>query len=728
MSAEAATTGAGTEAGAAEPARGAGAATLVLDRFEDDRRRGRVIGTVSTGGQVRRGVDAEGVLAIDHGALRIQPLIEPGWGRSGIAYGPVARGAGVTLSVFILNGSNLSRTYTLSSFPRQVWRWLDGAKVQPVWRQVLNWALHHRPRESFWRKLRQWWRHRAGARRPVDLWENLAVGFFAEERPRGPLTGGNAFVVRGVKDLDNGELCAGIGPAAGRGGAGGEGERLSVFRSFQNVPVHYVVALRERGAAYYVSGPPGARGLGGHPEMRPVAIDPWDVTSEVFAGVHQSVLGEIGFGVDTRVYGVKVERVAELEAWYGTAHAADRLTGEGPLSWGEVGGEWAVSGVERSGRGAVGDGVAMLAPGAASGLVHAVVEPREMGADEDGDDAGGAGGAGVGMEVSGRARVWLVLERRGARLEVREGEATRVLAKTDGPALRRGERAASVQLLDDGVEVAGYINGRLIGRGRVEGREGVAAGEVGFEVRGGWAVRDFEAHPRAVAMPPELVLGEPWWEEGTRVLLKDSFAGAKRVLEGHRPEIGEGAWERSFGEGVLEVTGSGAARVAADVKHPNPGRTIYTVPWGDPSFADVEVELTPPGTGRFQKHNARPCICFWQDPENYLLVCLWLDDSPLPASISSFFRRDGFEDIFDAVWTCIGPTRAAFGRPMKLRVVCDSRRYAVKVDGEPVLYRALTDVYPDWEKLTINRVGIGATWEWGNDTGTVFRDLVVRGR
>jgi hypothetical protein len=43
------------------------------------------------------------------------------------------------------------------------------------------------------------------------------------------------------------------------------------------------------------------------------------------------------------------------------------------------------------------------------------------------------------------------------------------------------------------------------------------------------------------------------------------------------------------------------------------------------------------------------------------------------------------------------------------------------VDEEPVLCRALTDVYPQLSRLAIHRVGIVANWEWGNDTGTHFR-------
>jgi hypothetical protein len=61
-------------------------------------------------------------------------------------------------------------------------------------------------------------------------------------------------------------------------------------------------------------------------------------------------------------------------------------------------------------------------------------------------------------------------------------------------------------------------------------------------------------------------------------------------------------------------------------------------------------------------------------------------------------------------------------------VVFDGVQYLVFVNDEPVLMRALTDVYPNFNRLTINRVGILANWEWGNDTGSVFNQFVARKR
>ncbi len=69
----------------------AGPEVLVADDFQDERARGAVIGTLAVKGGVRRGRDIERQIAIDHGALRFQPLVRPGWGRQGISYGPFQR-------------------------------------------------------------------------------------------------------------------------------------------------------------------------------------------------------------------------------------------------------------------------------------------------------------------------------------------------------------------------------------------------------------------------------------------------------------------------------------------------------------------------------------------------------------------------------------------------------------------------------------------------------------
>lgn len=137
--------------------------------------------------------------------------------------------------------------------------------------------------------------------------------------------------------------------------------------------------------------------------------------------------------------------------------------------------------------------------------------------------------------------------------------------------------------------------------------------------------------------------------------------------------------------------------------------------------------MTPPGSARGQKHEGRGGLVFWQDRDHYLIVNLWLHDGYAGASISSFPIVGGFDDIYNAVWSNIG-SRATWGRPFRLGVVFDGDRYIARVDGEPVIMRAISDVYPRAPRLRIRRVGLAANWEWGLDTGTVFHEFLARGQ
>ncbi|QYO62533.1 hypothetical protein [Leptolyngbya sp. 7M] len=168
------------------------------------------------------------------------------------------------------------------------------------------------------------------------------------------------------------------------------------------------------------------------------------------------------------------------------------------------------------------------------------------------------------------------------------------------------------------------------------------------------------------------------------------------------------------------------AKVQASVQSPNPDRTAYTVVWPRPDLADVQVEITPPGTKRGQGEEGRAGLIFWQDEKNYIILNNWLNDDYEGASISSFFVIRGFEDLYDAVWTNIG-SRIHWGVPCIFRVVFDGIHYTAFVNDEPVLYRALTDVYPNTSRLAIHRVGIVANWEWGDDTGSCFRQFIAKG-
>jgi hypothetical protein len=162
----------------------------------------------------------------------------------------------------------------------------------------------------------------------------------------------------------------------------------------------------------------------------------------------------------------------------------------------------------------------------------------------------------------------------------------------------------------------------------------------------------------------------------------------------------------------------------ATINEPIPDRTAYTVAWSTPEFADLEIDVSPPQQDT-EGARCRVGLVLWQDPRNYFIVNGYLDNAYPAASASTFFYFRGFEDIFDAVWSNLGDL-VVWGKPFRLRLVSDGRRYLVLVEDEPVLYRAFSDVYPSFDRLAINRVGVVANWEWGHDTGSGVRRFVAR--
>jgi hypothetical protein len=70
--------------------------------------------------------------------------------------------------------------------------------------------------------------------------------------------------------------------------------------------------------------------------------------------------------------------------------------------------------------------------------------------------------------------------------------------------------------------------------------------------------------------------------------------------------------------------------------------------------------------------------------------------------------------------------RITWGKRFTLRVAFDGLHYMAYVDGEAVLYRALSDVYPGVRRLRIRHIGLAANWEWGNDTGSIFQRFTAR--
>jgi hypothetical protein len=683
------------------------------DSFQVDCSVGKTIGTKTASGVLRQGKDDEGAIAIDHQALRFLPLIKPGWGRQGIAYGKYQRTNGLAVAVLLLNGHNTSQAETIEWLYKRIPRWLKGSETESIQERVIAW-LGSQHKQGIIRRILSWLRMTAEVTKFFPLPkidDNLAVGWFTSAVPKNPSETGNNFLVRAT-GAENGELLTRVGT-----------NLLSVFRGLQNVPVYYVVILREKGAAYYAASLPEVYGLPAYPQLRPVAIDALDEQKTLYAGVYQSVLGQIGFRAYTRVYGVKVETIAELATWYGTAQLADTLTGIGNLTdiSAEVGGAWQlISGsFERTNKGLVAteiNSLAILKPQAVSGLLHLAITCELESA-----------AAAIVWRFQDQDNYWCCwLENQRTWIQLVEaGQKQEILASTKD--FLTPQTVNYLQILDDGEEIRIYLNGKLIGNDFLTDTRLASATGVGINISQANSeiyLRDLEAHPRTVTIP-DLDLGLPWWREGEDIAVQDDFQTWQGDLVNKTTSIGEKVWAKTLGKGAIAISESGIAKVQASVQNPNPGRTAYTVPWDYSSFADVEVTILPPGKERGQGDKGRGGLIFWQDQDNYIIINTWLDDFYEGESISCFFRIAGFEEVYDAVWSNIGKA-IAFGEPYTLRVAFDGNNYTVRVNNQTVLYRALTDVYPWATALKINRLGVVANWEWGDDTGSGFSNFRVR--
>ncbi len=687
----------------------------LVDRFEDDRPGGQVVGSHSPEGFLRRGADVEGVISIDHGALRIRPPMQPGWGRAGIAYGPYRRANGLAFGVHILNGHNTSQTgHLMTGLPKRILRWLRGSGADDVHRRFASFLLKGDKRTQT-RQLRRWFdierRHKNDDGPTIN--ENLAIGWFGDEKPVNPLNEGNSFIVHAT-GAENGELWT------------RSSQKLPpIIKGLQNIPLVYLVVLRKRGAAYYAGSLPGVQSLPPYPTLRPLAIDPIEDDESVYAALYQSVLGQIGFRVDTRVYSVQVKQLQAFDNWYGTAHAADRLAGNSPLAGtaAEIGGTWGTfeGGFRRTtgGARATCDGsFALLDPGQNTGLIHILLK--------SGTDV--TAQAGLIWRQQDLANYWsLQLSGDGCRLMLKQNGEWHQIA-LDAGRLLQASSMYSIQILDDGQMLGLYLNGELLFDKMLSDRrlgEATGIGLCAKDVRGNYLFHSYEAHPRTIPMPTAFDFEDPWFPKGSRVVAADDFADVAGDLADRPVTSGDGTWRKALGKGIFELTGDGAVRVRGNATTPNPNRTAYTIDWPRPDFADIQVDITPPGSGRGQLEMGRSGLIFWQDADNYIIVNTWLDDVYEGASISSFFYLQGYEDLFDAVWTNVGG-RILWGTSYTLRIVFDGLNYLVLVDGEPVLYRALTDVYPDCESLAIRRVGLVANWEWGNDSGSTFENFLAK--
>jgi hypothetical protein len=695
------------------PGESTSVAVELIDDFSDARGEGDVIGSTCRSGHARLGVDIESVFSIDNGAMRVAPLVQAGFGRAALSYGPFAGRAGLAFAVFMLNGHNTAQDEPLSdTFRQRLRRWQSGSETQARWQRIVWWLRSAR----FKRALRQvrWWHRTAHmAKDAPRLNENLAVGWYSGPAEPDPRLRGSGFIMHALGP-ENGELWAGEANC-----------RTRALRGVQNLPLYYVGIVRPEGTIYYVSSGTNAQGLAAHPAMRPIALDDRTLSDQVFLGIQQGVLGQVGFRLDSRIYGVRVGQIEEYRSWFGGAHAADAFDGGGHLlgTTADVGGGWQVWNAASGSPEDVlpkadATEVAFLDPKVDSGLIHASLTHAM------------SRGYIVGIMCRGvdaKSCLRLELSDTSAVLALVIGGSREVLAsrKLGDP---RGDGVRYLQILDDGLRLRAYVDGEpladaLIEEPRLNGATnvGVFSGGAGIASAG---FRRFEAHPRLVRLPAAFDMGAPWMRRGTKIVIADDFSAGSGDLDG-RVVSNVVCWQRVMGEGYIDVSGNRSARVRASREAPCPGRTAYCLDWSNPDFAELEVTITPPGRDVGEGHKTMGGLILYQDPDNFVILNAYRTDYYPGGSVSTFFRLGGYEDVYDAIWSNVG-SRITYGEPLRLGLTSDGERYLVFINDEPVLYRAFRDVYSDAAPIRIRKIGIVANWEFGTDTGSQFEHFIAR--
>lgn len=688
---------------------------VVSDDFHGSVPPGKLIGTLSTSGHPRLGADPEKVLSMDRSGLRIGGLSRPGWGRSCVAYGPVALRPGLVLSVHVLNGHQASQGYRLRRLAPRLVQWVQGSRtVRPSPARLVR-LLRANRRLSAARRLRGWARNTGTSDSPLArrvaplarrrtrleaeaaLADNLVVGLFD-----GPVASDLSKVVAGFRFRSRSELSGDLDAVTG-------GRTTSVLDRLTGVPIHLVAIIRQDSVLYGAASVGQVRGLPAHPAVRPLLIDPLPGHSFGFPAVQQIVSGEIGFSVDTRVFGLKALEVDALGAWFAGAHLADSFQDSGRLDGIEppTGPQWTViaGALERGSEGLVASrgSVALSELTRPSGLLRIRIGPAQP-------------GFALLWRAKGPTSHW--------RLELAD-ERFRLGNRIDGVDhwLAVGmlpHRAEIVQVIDDHDGLRILVDDVAVAT--VAAPADLAFGDgVGLEALtdGSLGVSALEAYPTELHLPTDFLVGTASdLPQGEAVVVHDAFDGAPRPQLDGRPVPQRAVWRRTLGSGRFTIEGPGSVRIESC-----PNRTAYTVAAHPGGIVDLTTVITAPSG---PDARSRAGLIAFQDAGNMLCVNLWFNDrSDRAASVSSFLTIDGHEDVYDAVWVNVGD-RVLGGRPVEMRLITDGALYQVYLDDELVLWRRVEDVYPGAPALRFSRVGLLANWEWGLDTGSRFGCFTYR--
>jgi len=340
------------------------------------------------------------------------------------------------------------------------------------------------------------------------------------------------------------------GPWTGRLLARIKGKAVPVLEYVPNIPLYYLVMLRERGAIYYVSTWPDTFQHHGYPVMMPLGIDREEKHSPLYGGFFQSILGEIGFRVDSRVYGVKVGKVAMGEAWYGMAQVADALTGQGALSQQPChrGGTWKVEmgTFERTSRGTQAIDFPALASIEADrkvGLIGVELIPQNRRLN-----------IGIAFLYQDADHHWRVYIKNNQAFLQRVWKKKIEHIATTQVKKRLGRKGEVLQILLQDMQVRVLLGHQVLFVASLASSDKLLAqaARIALYSAGQGYFKNLEVHAADVPIPEQMRIAWPWRIPQTEVVMADSLQGEPALLEGRvvSPNV---IWERRAGKGIIEI-------------------------------------------------------------------------------------------------------------------------------------------------------------------------------
>jgi len=537
--------------------------------------------------------------------------------------------------------------------------------------------------------------------------QHLAVGWFTSANPANALTNGNAIVV-----ADNGVN----GGQIQRNGSA----QIGLISAYKMLEQYIIIVARVTGVAYYLASVAGATEQPDFPLMRPIGIDTTVTTTPIFPGVWQRAL-TAGAANNTRVHALDVVQVAAWANWYGTAHAADTLiTGTGTIvgrTADGIGGGWTVlaggftitTGSGMTGT-IAGANLAQLSPGVTSGLIKSTFVT-----------GGTVAEYGIAFRIVDASNYWLFFSNGTAITLRRVIAGAEVSIQSTGAAHFNANSTHVLQVIDDGTRIRTYLDQAewpsVGGTSDTTHAAGTGVGYRQWQNTASNYAKDFEAHPRTITIPSPLSLvGAPYETLGATTVATETFAGGAADLVGLTTTTGGLTWARTFGTKTVSRDGAGNGSVGAAGTSSG-----YTVPWSSTAFADLSLDVTPPGASYGSGNNSHTGVLMYQDANTWLATYPRVnDDQPTAAEIEVAYTVGGVTTVVKRVnfGTVIN-----HGVTTTIRMTCDGDNVIIYRGTEAAICFAITDLSASYTALTINRVG---TYQTAQDTGSTLDNFVAK--